>query len=85
MAKSKFRLQIHPEGFNQVRRDPRIQDDLDRRAEAIAAAAGGGDDFVAHSSPTSTRARSVVVTATIDGMLAEARDRALTNALDAGR
>lgn len=82
---SKFRLQIHPEGFNEARKDPRVQGDLDRRAEAIAAAAGGGEDFVAHSSPTSTRARSVVITATVDGMLAEATDRALTRALDAGR
>ena len=85
MAKSKFRLQIHPEGFNEVRKDPRVQEDLNARAEAIAAAAGGGDDFVVHPSPTSTRARTVVVTATVDGMLAEARDRALTRALDAGR
>lgn len=85
MAKSKFRLKIEPEGFNQIRRDPAIQADLHRRAEAISAAAGGGDDYVVIDSPSSTRARVVVVTASPAARQAEATDRTLTRALDAGR
>lgn len=81
----KFRLQIYPEGFNQVRKSAEVQAELRRRAEAIAAAAGGGEDFVVVDSPSSTRARVVVITATPQAMLAEATDRALTRAFDAGR
>ena len=52
--------------------------------ERIAAAAGDG--FVAERLDAArTRARVQVRTDTIDAMLAEANDRALTNALDAGR
>lgn len=82
---SKFKLQIHPEGFNEARRDARLQEELNKRGQAIADAAGGLPDFEVIDEPTPTRARVVVITATVDGMLAEMNDRALTKAFDAGR
>lgn len=82
---SKFRLKIHPEGFNAVRKSPELQADLHRRAAAIAAAAGGGEDFQVIDSPSGTRARVVVITATEKAKAMEAAHRALTRALDAGR
>lgn len=81
----KFRLEIQPEGFNEIRKSAAIQAELHRRAEAIAAAAGGEPDFEVVDSPSPTRARVIVLTATPDGMRAEATDRVLTRAFDAGR
>jgi hypothetical protein len=82
---SKFRLKVHNDGFNEVRTAPAIVDDLLARGHRIASAAGGEPDFVVHESSNATRARVVVVTATAKGMEAEAHDRKLTRALDAGR
>lgn len=83
---SKFKLEIHPEGFNQARHDPRIQADLMRRANAIRAAAGGTpEDFTVVDSPHAARARVVVLTTSYKGMLAEARHRALSRAFNAGQ
>lgn len=79
------KIKFHYEGFNELRKSPEIAGDLHRRGEAIAQAAGGGEDFVVIDAPSSSRARAIVATATVDGMLAEARDRSLTRALDAGR
>ena len=84
MAK-KFRLEINVPGFNEVRRSAGVQEDLMRRAQAISAAAGPAEDFLVIDAPSKTRARVVVVTATLDGMKAEATDQRLTRALDAGR
>lgn len=56
---------------------------LQRRARAIAAAAGPG--FEVEDSTGQTRARYTVYAATVDAMRAEATDRALTRAIDAGR
>lgn len=78
-----FRLEIHNEGFAEVRKS--LQGELHAMGERIAAAAGGAPDFEVIDSPGRDRARVVVVTATPEGMLAEATDRALTRALDAGR
>jgi tRNA A37 threonylcarbamoyltransferase TsaD len=60
-----------------------VQADLKRRADRIAAAAGPG--MVASVQPGRNRARASVITATQRAREAEARDRALTRALDAGR
>lgn len=80
-----FRLEIHNEGFAEVRKSPAIQAQLHAMGERIASAAGGGGDFEVIDSPGRDRARVVVVTATAEGKRAEAEDRALTRALDAGR
>ncbi|MGY4859509.1 hypothetical protein [Cryobacterium sp. AP23] len=82
---SKFRLEINIPGFNEVRRSPDVQGDLMKRANAISAAAGGAEDFLVINATGQTRARVVVVTATMDAMKAEAEDQALTRAFDAGR
>ncbi|WP_133163817.1 hypothetical protein [Cryobacterium zongtaii] len=82
---TKFRLEINVPGFNEARTDPAVQEDLHRRGEAIANAAGGEPDFEVTDAPNSTRARVFVRTASFAGMRAEATDQALTRAFDAGR
>lgn len=82
---SKLTLKINVPGFNEARNDPRIQADLHRRAEAIAAAAGGSPDYLVIDDPHKTRARVVVVTATPEARSQEATGRTLSRAFDAGR
>lgn len=60
-----------------------MQADLKSRAERIAAAAGEG--FEAETKVGANRAHATIRTATWAARHAEARDRALTKALDAGR
>lgn len=60
-----------------------VQSDLQRRANAIARAAGEGMEVDSGTGPN--RARASVRTGTREAMEAEARDRALTRAIDAGR
>lgn len=79
------KLTLHNDGFNEVRNSPAIQQKLHSMGEAIAAAAGGEPDFVVIDSPNATRARVIVVTATVDGERAEATDRKLSKAFDAAR
>lgn len=57
--------------------------DIARRTENIRAAAGEG--FESETSIGRSRARGAVWTASWEAMEAEARDRALTRAIDAGR
>lgn len=82
---SKFTVEIHVPGFNEARRDPLIQQNLHQRGQRMADAAGGAPDFVVIDSPSTTRARVVVVTATTAARLAEAEDRVLEKAFEAGR
>jgi hypothetical protein len=60
-----------------------VRADLERRAENIAAAAGPG--HIVDSQIGRNRARAAVITATAEAMRAEATDRNLTRAIDAGR
>jgi len=60
-----------------------VQADLERRAAAIAARAGEG--FEHETAAGRNRARAAVWTATAEAARAEAEDRALTRAIDAGR
>jgi hypothetical protein len=82
---AKVSIQINIPAFNAFRNQPEIQQELHRRGEQIAAAAGGAPDFVVVDSPNPTRARTVVITATPKAMEEEATRRSLTRALDAGR
>jgi len=82
---TKFKLEINVPGFNEARNDPAILSDLMSRGRRIASAAGGEPDFEVIESSTASRARVVVVTATPKAMRAEATDRALTRAFEAGR
>lgn len=82
---STFRLEINPAGFNEVRRSPEIQDDLHRRGVAVQNATGSPGDFEVIDSPSRSRARVVVKTATTRGRRLEATDRVLSRAFDAAR
>lgn len=82
MAKS-IRVEISRAGVEALLKSQEVQDDLRRRAEAIASAAGPGME--ADVRVGKSRARASVRTGDFDAILAEARDKALTRAIDAGR
>jgi hypothetical protein len=71
-----------PDGIAELLKLPGLGDDLASRAQAIADVAGPGHEVRAM---TGRRARASVVTVTYEAMLAEARNRNLTRAIDAGR
>lgn len=77
------RIVLNSAGVRALLKSGAIQSDLAARAHAIASAAGEG--FEASSVVGATRARASVITATPAAMVAEARHRALTRAIDAGR
>lgn len=81
MAKTTIRLTRS--GPRQVRQSAGVLADVAARAQRIAAAAGPGME--ANSQQGQTRARASVITATTEARLAEANNRALTRAIDAGR
>ena len=80
-----IRVKINSAGARAILRSAKVQADLERRGRAIAAAAGGGDDFEVETRVGANRVRTSVRTATHEGRKAEAEDRALTRAIDAGR
>jgi len=83
----KIRIVMNPAGVDALLKSAEVQDDLRRRAQNIADAAGEyqGDHFEVDVRVGRTRARASVRTASYEAMLAEARDKVLTRALDAGR
>ena len=88
MSMGDLRIKLYNKGMVELRNSPGVVAELERRASAIAASAGEGvatrpaeTDF----SFPSGRARVAVVTETFDAMYAEATNRTLTRALDAGR
>lgn len=79
-------VKLNSAGIRQVLRSAEVEADIRRRAEAIKAAAGGDpDDYEAGAEVVGNRVMGWVVTATNEAKVAEATDRALTRALDAGR
>lgn len=80
---TRVRIEMNKDGFQELLKSEPIRADLDRRARAIAAAAGDG--MLARSSIGTTRARAQVITDSLDAKLAEAKDKSLTKAIDAGR
>lgn len=60
-----------------------VKEDLRRRAEAVAEAAGPGN--VVEEGGSRERARFAVVTETVEAMENEARNRSLTRAVDRAR
>ncbi len=70
-------------GIRELLKSPMVQRDLRARAQRIANAAGPGMEV--RTDVGRNRARAAVVTADVDAMLAEATDRKLTRAIDAGR
>jgi len=83
VASGKIRIDINSEGIQALLKSAGVEADLRARAARIAAAAGPGME--AGSRIGKTRARASVVTASRKAMKAEAENRALTRALDAGR
>ena len=77
------KVKVDSGAVRRLLQSPEVRADLERRAHAIAAAAGPGMEVDSEVGPT--RARASVRTATRDAVLAEAKDRALTRAIDAGR
>lgn len=77
------KVTLNRSGIRALLRSTEVENDLRRRAERIAAAAGDGME--ADSSIGANRARASVRTATFEAMRAEADGRALSAALDAGR
>jgi len=77
------KVRINRKGVRELLRSREVLSDLERRANAIAAAAGEGMEV--DSEVGRNRARASVRTATREAVLAEAQQRALTRALDAGR
>jgi len=78
-----IRIEVNSEGIQAVLKSDEVRELLRAKAERIAAAAGEG--FEASSMIGKTRARASVITATRAARLAEATDRTLTMAIDAGR
>ena len=79
-----LRIEIDDAAAEALLKSPEVRADLLRRAQRIAAAAGAGSYDVTLST-TPTRARVSVGTADYAARKAEATNRALTRALDAGR
>lgn len=80
---TKVRIEPIIEGFNAVRRSEGVRADLLARAERIQAAAGEGFEVVPTDNPS--RSGVLVVANTIESRRAEATDKVLTKAIDAGR
>ncbi|MGJ4077227.1 hypothetical protein ACN4BX_09245 [Corynebacterium macclintockiae] len=74
---------IHNEGFDQMRSDPALVRDLNRRAHAIAKAAGEG--YEVSSRTGKKRHRVSVITESYEAAEDTAKNNTLLRALDAGR
>lgn len=77
------RIVVNRKTVAELLKSPAVKADLERRAQAIATAAGDGMEVDSEVGPN--RARASVRTATYAARRAEAKDRALTKALGAGR
>lgn len=74
---------VNSAGVKALLQSDEVKADLERRAKNIAAVAGEG--FEVDSEVGANRARASVRTVTFAARHAEATDRVLTRALDAGR
>lgn len=83
MAIKGVRIKINRDAVRALLTSPEVTEDLTRRGDRMAAAAGDGVE----AETTRNRDRSVVFvrTETFEAKRAEAEDRALTRAIDAGR
>lgn len=80
---AQVRIKLNGKGVRQLLLAPGIAADLQRRGEAVAAAAGDGMEV--RPGTSTKRARVSVATATPAAMEAEARHRALSSAIDEAR
>lgn len=77
------KVKLNRRGVVELMKSPGVVEDLHRRAQAIAAAAGSGHRIEEGETPN--RARVAVITDTIPAMIREAKRQSLTRAIDAGR
>lgn len=84
MAKT-VKLNLIPGAVPKLLKSREVLSDLERRARQIANRAGGQPDYEVESMVGRTRARASVMTATPEAQYAEATQRTLTRAIDAGR
>jgi len=83
---NKVRISWNYAGFRALRTDRAVMKMLDKKAEAIAKAAGDGFEAKpAHLTGGRVRGRAAVVATTRKAAAAEARDHVLLNALSAAR
>jgi hypothetical protein len=76
-------LKPNRKGIRALLKHPDVLADLERRARAVAARAGGG--HIVDSGMQKNRARAAVITQTAAARRAEAEERNLTRAIDAAR
>lgn len=85
---STTRIKLNLAGFRQLRTTDEVEGLLADEAEKIAQRADSGSgspgDHAVHVDKGRTRSRAVVITATPDAMLAEAKDRNLTQSVHGG-
>lgn len=81
------RVEIHDAGAIEILKSAAVRDFLTRMGESIATAAeaSGKGKWDVEQSTTATRARVRVICADIEARKAEAKDRTLLKALEAGR
>ena len=79
------RIKLNRKSIREILQSDDVRADLERRAQAIADAAGGGEDYEVSSQVGKNRARASVITATYEARAAEAKDRTLSTAIEAGR
>lgn len=77
------RIEFNYAAFDRARLSPNVAADIFRRATDIATAAGDG--MMVKTGSNSSRVWALVYTGTREAMEAEAEDKALTMAIDAGR
>lgn len=80
---ARVRVDLRRAALGEIAKSKAVGDDLDRRARAIAAAAGPG--FKALGGMESRRERATVITATRGAILDNSRNGTLLRALDAAR
>ena len=83
MATNKARIEVHRDAIVALLRSSEVSGDLASRGNRIAGAAGDG--FEVDVTENRDRAIVFVRAATTEARRAEAEDRALTTAIDAGR
>jgi hypothetical protein len=77
------KIKLNTKGFRELRTSPKVQADLQRRAERVARAAGPG--FQVENPGTKNRARRTVTAGTADAGRASTDPTVLLRALNAGR
>lgn len=77
------KVELHNKGFNELRTSPGVMADLTARARRVAAAAGEGMEV--HVTRGGARGRASVHTATFQARMAQARNNALSRAIDSAR